>query len=193
MSEQGKVNEVLAQVLKNLCEELRKVKKDRNAFQTQAGARKREIFLLKQSIENSKIPKKFKINWVATDTTSYYQGISEITKEVYSIYEKCNSIIDQCSLVITKINQDKKTMRNKLLSRLSVAYKTEDRLKKEYAKEALELKAILPLIKELFSMLDTEEESNEESKFRPTTINTCRVLHTIKLKEILPKIRRLIK
>lgn len=49
------------------------------------------------------------------------------------------------------------------------------------------------LVKELFDMLDTEEESDSGRKYRPTTISTCRVMHSIKLKEILPKIRELIK
>ncbi len=50
-----------------------------------------------------------------------------------------------------------------------------------------------PLVKELFKLLDSVEETDNGTTFRPTTINTCRVMHTIKLKEILPKIRKLIK
>jgi len=53
--------------------------------------------------------------------------------------------------------------------------------------------SLIYLVKELFKMLDTVEESDNGRVFRPTNIETCRVLHSVKLKEILPKIRKIIK
>lgn len=49
------------------------------------------------------------------------------------------------------------------------------------------------LVKELFVLLDTKEESDSGRIFKPTYITSCRVMHSIKLKEILPKIRKLLK
>lgn len=54
------------------------------------------------------------------------------------------------------------------------------------------VKEIIGLVKELFDMLDTIEESDSGRKFKPTNIETCRVMHSIKLKKILPSIKTLI-
>ena len=59
-------------------------------------------------------------------------------------------------------------------------------------KRGEEKESLLYLVKELFKMLDTVEESDSGTVFRPTSIETCRVLHATKLKEILPKIRKII-
>jgi len=56
-----------------------------------------------------------------------------------------------------------------------------------------EKESLVYLVKELFKMLDAKEESDNGRVFRPTNIETCRVLHSVKLKEILPKIRELVK
>ena len=56
-----------------------------------------------------------------------------------------------------------------------------------------EKESLLYLVKELFKILDTVEESDNGRVFRPTNIETCRTLHAAKLKEILPKIRKIIK
>lgn len=52
---------------------------------------------------------------------------------------------------------------------------------------------ILSLIKDLFTILDTKEESDSGTLFSPTFISTVRVMHSIKLKKILPSLRRLIR
>jgi len=50
----------------------------------------------------------------------------------------------------------------------------------------------MALLRELFNILDTKEESDGGRIFNPTTINTCRVIHSAKLKELLPKLRELV-
>lgn len=47
-------------------------------------------------------------------------------------------------------------------------------------------------VKELFKILDTEEESDSGRVFRPTYITSCRLIHIKELELLFPKIRRLI-
>jgi hypothetical protein len=49
------------------------------------------------------------------------------------------------------------------------------------------------LTRELFVMLDWEEESNNQKLFHPTSISSCRTMHVIKLGEILPRMKELSK
>ena len=52
-------------------------------------------------------------------------------------------------------------------------------------------KKLAKLTLELFSMLESREVSDFEREFSPTTIQTCRVQHQMKLAEIMPKIKQL--
>lgn len=45
----------------------------------------------------------------------------------------------------------------------------------------------------LIDMLETVETSDNETDFHPTVIRSCRVQHTEKLKEIMPKIAEIVK
>lgn len=45
------------------------------------------------------------------------------------------------------------------------------------------------LIKQFFALLETTEETDEGRVFHPTTIRSCRVIHTQKLEEILGKLK----
>lgn len=47
------------------------------------------------------------------------------------------------------------------------------------------------LVKEFFDILDTVEMSDNNREFHPTTIGSCRVLHTAKLSKLLPKMKEL--
>ena len=47
------------------------------------------------------------------------------------------------------------------------------------------------LVREFFDILETEEESSSGRRFQPTTITSCRVLHTRRLGEILPEMKSL--
>jgi DNA-directed RNA polymerase subunit RPC12/RpoP len=47
------------------------------------------------------------------------------------------------------------------------------------------------LVRELFSMLDQEETSAGGRDFHPTTIQSCRIQHTMRLNEILPQMKEL--
>jgi hypothetical protein len=45
---------------------------------------------------------------------------------------------------------------------------------------------------EFFKIMDTvEESSNTGREFRPTTIRSCRVMHTERLSKLLPEMKRL--
>jgi len=47
------------------------------------------------------------------------------------------------------------------------------------------------LVLELFEILDSVEETDSGREFHPTTINSCRVMHTERLGRILPEMKRL--
>jgi hypothetical protein len=49
--------------------------------------------------------------------------------------------------------------------------------------------ALKKLVKELFEILDTEEQTDEGRYFRPTTFSSCRTDHVIKLNKILEEMR----
>ena len=44
-------------------------------------------------------------------------------------------------------------------------------------------------LKEMFQLFDVVEESDSGHEFQPTYISTVRVMHSIKLQEILPALR----
>jgi hypothetical protein len=52
-----------------------------------------------------------------------------------------------------------------------------------------EEKLIAALVRRLFEILDTVEISDSESEFHPTVIRSCRVMHTMELNELLPKLK----
>jgi len=52
-------------------------------------------------------------------------------------------------------------------------------------------KQLAKLTLELFSILESREESDFGREFSPTVINSCRVQHQMKLAEIMPKIKQL--
>ena len=45
------------------------------------------------------------------------------------------------------------------------------------------------MVRRLFEILDTVEVSDSETEFRPTAIRSCRIMHTMELNELLPKLR----
>lgn len=47
------------------------------------------------------------------------------------------------------------------------------------------------LVKELFTILDTEEETASGVRFHPTYIGSCRAATTARLVELLPEMRKL--
>jgi hypothetical protein len=49
------------------------------------------------------------------------------------------------------------------------------------------------LVGELLDMLETVEESDLGSSFHPTTIRSCRCLHSKRLAEIMPQITTLVR
>lgn len=55
------------------------------------------------------------------------------------------------------------------------------------------LDEIEKLLREFFEMLDQVEEGSEGGEFHPTTISSCRVMHCIKLDDILPRLKELSK
>jgi len=48
------------------------------------------------------------------------------------------------------------------------------------------------LVGELFQLLNTTEESDSGRRFNPTTINSCRTAHVMRLNEILPEIQTIL-
>ena len=48
---------------------------------------------------------------------------------------------------------------------------------------------IAALVRRLFQLLETVEVSDSEREFHPTRIQSCRVMHTIELGELLPKLK----
>ena len=48
------------------------------------------------------------------------------------------------------------------------------------------------LVGQLLDMLESVETSDNETDFRPTVIRSCRVQHTTKLDEIMPKITEIV-
>ena len=53
------------------------------------------------------------------------------------------------------------------------------------------MEEVKELLRELFRMLDTVEESGEGNEFRPTYIKSCRVVHGAKLDKILPRLKEI--
>jgi hypothetical protein len=47
------------------------------------------------------------------------------------------------------------------------------------------------LVLDLLTMLESMEESDSGREFHPTTISSCRVMHTQRLSEILPRMKEL--
>ena len=54
-------------------------------------------------------------------------------------------------------------------------------------------KKLESLVRDLFKILNTVEESDSGKTFHPTVITSCRVMETEKLKNILPKIEEELK
>lgn len=48
------------------------------------------------------------------------------------------------------------------------------------------------LVSELFQLLNTVEVSENGSEFHPTTINSCRVAHIMRLNDLLPEIEAIL-
>lgn len=46
-------------------------------------------------------------------------------------------------------------------------------------------------VKEFFEILDSWETSDSGREFRPTIINSCRVVHVAKLEKLLPILRKM--
>jgi len=51
---------------------------------------------------------------------------------------------------------------------------------------------VVEIATELMKILSTKEESNNGREFHPTTINSCRVMHTDRLSKILPELEKLV-
>ena len=51
---------------------------------------------------------------------------------------------------------------------------------------------LIELVDELVTMLESTEESDNGRTFHPTTISSCRCLHTQRLSEIMPEIKHLL-
>ncbi len=58
-----------------------------------------------------------------------------------------------------------------------------------HEKMKLERDEIAALVRRLFQLLETVEVSDSEREFHPTRIQSCRVMHTIELGELLPKLK----
>ena len=56
-----------------------------------------------------------------------------------------------------------------------------------------EFNTLSNLVGQLLDMLETVETSDNETDFHPTVIRSCRVQHTIKLDEIMPKITDIVR
>ena len=61
------------------------------------------------------------------------------------------------------------------------------------AQEIIKLIRIKMLSKELIDMITTSEISDNGNEFYPTTIGSCRVQHTMRLGEIIPELKELLK
>lgn len=59
--------------------------------------------------------------------------------------------------------------------------------------EIEELEELRTLVRELFEILDLEEETAHGVPFHPTYINSCRVMHCDRLDVILPKMKQIVK
>lgn len=71
-----------------------------------------------------------------------------------------------------------------------------DQVRKEFetqVKQYIELRTLKDLVGELLDMLETVETSDNETDFHPTVIRSCRVQHTTKLDEIMPKITEIVR
>ena len=47
------------------------------------------------------------------------------------------------------------------------------------------------LVRELLSILESKEESDEGRVFHPTTISSCRTSHIIQLKQIIEELKQI--
>ena len=52
-----------------------------------------------------------------------------------------------------------------------------------------EREEIAALVRRLFELLETVEVSDSEREFHPTYISSCRVVHTMELDKLLPKLK----
>ena len=104
----------------------------------------------------------------------------KVINEGFSERLFCNSLC--------KIEYDSKE--NELLYQLTLETQkqAEDQIDKEE-----ELKTLKDLVSQLFKMLESVEESDNGYEFHPTVIRSCRVEHNVKLNDILPKIKEIIK
>lgn len=62
-------------------------------------------------------------------------------------------------------------------------------LRQQLASALCERDEIAALVRRLFQLLETVEVSDSEREFYPTRIQSCRVMHTIELGELLPKLK----
>lgn len=58
-----------------------------------------------------------------------------------------------------------------------------------YDRVRAERDALAGMVRRLFEILDTVEVSDSETEFRPTAIRSCRIMHTMELNELLPKLK----
>jgi hypothetical protein len=71
-----------------------------------------------------------------------------------------------------------------------------DQIRESFAlhdKQFVELVTLKTLVRELVDMLEQEETSDSGTDFHPTRIVSCRVMHTAKLNEIMPKITAIVR
>jgi hypothetical protein len=68
-----------------------------------------------------------------------------------------------------------------------------NKLELEWFHSKVELLNLKKLVGELIDMLEQTEFSDSENPFHPTVIRSCRVQHTMKLDEIMPKITKIVK
>jgi hypothetical protein len=52
---------------------------------------------------------------------------------------------------------------------------------------------LLTVARRLMELLDTQEVTDNDIKFNPTTIGSCRTLHVMELRDLLPRLRELTK
>lgn len=62
-------------------------------------------------------------------------------------------------------------------------------LERDIYKAREERDEIAALVRRLFQLLETVEVSDSEREFHPTYISSCRVMHTMELDELLPKLK----
>ena len=68
-----------------------------------------------------------------------------------------------------------------------------DQIREEFKKLEEANRDIKLLVGQLIDILEQEETSDSGTDFHPTILRSCRVEHTIKLNEIMPKITQLVR